>query len=409
MVALSLVAVGAFALYWLSGVALEMRHALPYFGADTWYYVKLAEPNVLGRIPKDYFLDRITRFHPTTVALALAWMKLASPLAQWFDPPQLLRGMSAAVGVVGIWATFSAFAAVVSRGYAVLFAVLYALSLGVWYFASIEESKIVTATLSALYIAGYLHLRQSWSNRRAAVLVSVLLLACLNEIVAGFVVVIPLMDALMQRRLDPRQVRWIAAQVLAGVAALVILEGVLNRWLLAGSKPSEEASHFAMMLSYMFRNEHGLGSLYLFLSNWLFFNIAAPTSEAGYALPLWPQYKGYFAPSLASYLASPATIALCVLFGLMLAAILLPRYRATSYGAASGVLVPLAAYTVLRGVFFFVFNPAEAQLFSQSTTLVHLLIIGIPFAASSFPAKPWVLGAFAALLFVVNGSFMFRL
>ena len=52
MVALSLVAVGAFALYWLSGVALEMRHALPYFGADTWYYVKLAEPNVLNGSPR---------------------------------------------------------------------------------------------------------------------------------------------------------------------------------------------------------------------------------------------------------------------------------------------------------------------------------------------------------------------
>jgi hypothetical protein len=197
--------------------------------------------------------------------------------------------------------------------------------------------------------------------------------------------------------------------VLAGVLALVILEGVLNRWLLAGSKPAEEASHFAMMLSFMFRNEHGPASLYLFLSNWLFFNIAAPAAEAGYALPFWPQYKGYFGPSLANYLASPAAAGLVVLFGLMLAAALLPRYRGKNDGAASGILLPLAAYTALRGLFFFVFNPAEAQLFSQSTALVHLLIIGLPFAASSFPAKRALLAAFAVLLFIVNGSFMFRL
>jgi hypothetical protein len=121
---------------------------------------------VLGRIPTDYHLDRITRFHPTTVVLALAWMKIVGPLSQWFDPPQLLRAMSAAIGVVGLWAATSAFAAVMSRGHAALFGIIYALSLGVWYFASIEESKIVTATLSALYIAGYLHLRQSWSGSR---------------------------------------------------------------------------------------------------------------------------------------------------------------------------------------------------------------------------------------------------
>jgi hypothetical protein len=407
---LSLLAVGAFLLYWLTGLALEMRQALPNFGADTWFYEKLAEPDALGRIRTDYHLDRITRFHPTTVVLALAWMQVLSPLSQWFDPPQLLRAMSAATGVVGVWAAVSAFSAVMTRGYATLFGIIYALSLGVWYFASIEESKIVTATLSALYIAGYLSLRQRWSEPRAALLVAILLLACLNEIVAGFLVIIPVVDFLMQRRLDRARIRWIGAQVLAGVLALVILEVVLNRWLLAGSKPADEASHFAMMLAYMFRNEHGLASLYLFLSNWLFFNIAAPAAEAGYALPLWPQYKGYFGPSsMADYLASPATAGLAVLFGLMLAAALLPRYRAETYGAASGILLPLAAYTALRGLFFFVFNPAEAQLFSQSVSLVHLLIVGIPFAASSFPAKRALLAAFALLLFIVNGSFMFRL
>jgi hypothetical protein len=164
-----------------------------------------------------------------------------------------------------------------------------------------------------------------------------------------------------------------------------------------------------MMLFYMFWNEHGPASLYLFLSNWLFFNIAAPTAEASYALPPWPHYNGYFEPSLSNYLASPAAAGIVVLFGLMVAGAVLPRYRAKNYGAASGILLPLAAYTGLRGLFFFVFNPAEVQLFSQSTALVHLLIIGIPFAASAFPAKRALLAAFAVLLFIVNGSFMFRL
>jgi hypothetical protein len=409
IVVVSLVLLSIFLLYWVSAIALETRKALPYFGSDPWYYVRLAQPNVIERTPGDYFLDRIARFHPTTVALAVVWMKMVSPLFAWFDPAQLLRVMSAAIGVLGVWAAISAFGTVLSRGYAVLFGIVYALSLGIWYFASIEESKIVTATLSALYIAGYLHLRQRWSNVRAALLLAILLLACLNEIVSGFLAAIPLVDAFMQRRMDRRFARWMGAQVLVGVVSLAILEGVLGRWLLAGTKVLEEGSHFEMMIAYVLKMPHGVASLYVMLVNWLFFNIAAPTAKPDYAMPMWPLYKGYFEPSLANYLASPATVASAVLFGVMVAACLLPRDRARSWGAATGILVPLAAYSALRGLFFFVFNPAEALLFSPAVTLAHMLIVGLPFAASRLPAKQVLLAAFAALLFVANGRLIFAL
>jgi hypothetical protein len=409
VVVVSLVLLSIFLLYWVSAIALETRKALPYFGSDPWYYVRLAQPSVIERTPGDYFLDRIARFHPTTVALAVVWMKMVSPLFAWFDPAQLLRVMSAAMGVLGVWAAISAFGTVLSRRYAVLFGIVYALSLGIWYFASIEESKIVTATLSALYIAGYLHLRQRWSNVRAALLLAILLLACLNEIVSGFLVAIPLVDAFMQRRMDRRFARWMGAQVLVGSVSLAILEGVLGRWLLAGTKVLEEGSHFEMMIAYVLKMPHGVASLYLMLVNWLFFNIAAPTAKPDYAMPMWPLYKGHFEPSLANYLASPATVALVVLFGVMIAACLLPRDRARSWGAATGILVPLAAYSALRGLFFFVFNPAEALLFSPAVTLAHMLIVGLPFATSRLPAKQVLLAAFAVLLFIANGRLIFAL
>jgi hypothetical protein len=57
-------------------------------------------------------------------------------------------------------------------------------------------------------------------------------------------------------------------------------------------------------------------------------------------------------------------------------------------------------------VFFLIFNPGECLLFSSGTTLTHMLLIGIPFAASRFPAKEGILAASAALLLIVNGSFM---
>ena len=72
----------------------------------------------------------------------------------------------------------------------------------------------------------------------------------------------------------------------------------------------------------------------------------------------------------------------------------------------AGVLAALLAYAFLRGLFWFVVNPFECVLFSPPATLAHLLLIGMPFAASRLPAKQGILAAFALLLFITNGTFV---
>lgn len=134
-------------------------------------------------------------------------MQILHPLTLWVAPIYVLKAMFAAVGAVGVWAAASACAAVVPRGCALLFGAIYALSFGVWYFASIEESKIVTASLAALYIATYLRLRTRWTMRGAVLLSAILLFACLNEIVSGFLIVIPIVDTLVRRGWDLRKGR----------------------------------------------------------------------------------------------------------------------------------------------------------------------------------------------------------
>ena len=78
--------------------------------------------------------------------------------------------MFAAVGGVGVWAAMAVFAAVVPRRQAMVWGAIYATSLSIWYFSSIEELKVAAATLSALYIAAYLHLRKRWTLPGAALL-----------------------------------------------------------------------------------------------------------------------------------------------------------------------------------------------------------------------------------------------
>ena len=401
-----LIALAAFGLYWLSSYILEQRNGTTHFAADTWFYTELADRDVLYRVANDEDLSRVFRFHPTTVVMAAGWMKIVAPLSRWIDRHYLLKAMFAAVGAIGVWAAMWAFAAVVPRRYAALWGLIYAASLGVWYFSSIEESKIVSATLSTLYIAVYLHLRNRWTMRGAGVLTAILLLACLNEIVAGFLVIIPVVDTLMRHGWDLRHGRWVAWHALAGPIALALLEGLTRGWTGVAATHAEGATHFSMLIWYISKNYFTAESLYAFAVRWLFFNIAAPELHASHWADASTNFGGDFRPVLANYLSSPVSVGLVGLFGVLMIASILSKQPAEDARNQAGLFPALMAYALLRSMFFFVFNSKECLLFSSSGTLAHLLMIGIPFAASSFPAKRTLLLVFAVLLFLTNGAFI---
>jgi hypothetical protein len=405
------IALCAFALYWVSALIIASSNRQHLFGSDAYFYAQLAGENVAARIGSDYWLDRATRFHPTTTVMALAWMKLFSPLTAWMSPQQLLRAMFAFVGAVGVWTAMIAFAAFVPRRQVPVWGIIYAVSLGTWFFSSIEESKIVTATLTTLYIVVYLRLRTRWTLRGVALLTAVLLVACVNEIVAAFLVAIPAIDTLVRRGWDLRCGRWIVWHGLAAPFAFVLLEAVVHRYTGAatsGGPAGEAVSHFDMLMFYLTQNDFSAASLYGFLANWLFFSIAAPTVVTTLAaLPEQPQFVGFFAPALANYLSTPVSSALAAVFGVMLAASLVPRFRRERIGGdMAAMLLAMLAYTLVRGAFYFIVNSRECFLYASGVTLVHLLVLAALFAASNFPAQRGLLAACALLLFIVNGTFI---
>lgn len=405
IVAFAAAAIAAFALYWATSFILEARNATAHFGADTWYYSELAEGDIFGRVAGNQQLDRIARFHPATVVFAAIWMKIFAPLTAWLAPLHILKAMFAAIGAAGVCAALSTFSTLVARRYVLLCAFIYAVSLGVWYFASIQESKIVTASLSAIYIAVYLQLRERWTMRGAVLLTVVLLAACLNEVVSGFLVVIPAADALLRDGWHWRNWRWTVPHALSAPLSYLVIEGVLyGRWV-ATLNP-EGDSHFKMFIGYIVKNEYTVERFYAFAANWLFFNIAAPTPYADRGVPPGATYNGYFDPSLLNYLYSPASAVLALLFVAVTAAMLLPRFRARVPWAVQSILWALMAYAVLRGAFFFLFNPREPLLFSPAVALAHLLVLGVLFTSSGLPAKRVVLAGFAVLLFISNGLFI---
>ena len=401
-----LIAVAAFSLYWFSSFLLEARGGTTHFAADTWFYTELAKGSIFERLADNYYLDRVFRFHPTTVLLAAGWMKLTEPLTAFISPLHLLKAMFALVGAVGVWAALWAFAAVVSQRLVAPLGAIYASSLSVWYFSSIEESKIVTTTLIVLYLATYLHLRSDWTLRGVALLTGILLVACLNEIVAGFVVIVPVVDTFVRQRLDLRAYRWIACHALAGPVALGILELIMRARVGAAGAHPEGANHFSMLIHYITNNDYSPAALYAFAARWLLFSIAAPSSDGSLHANPAINYGGDFEVALSNYLTAPVSAGLVVLFGLVLWASLSQRHRPAGLGDLTGVMLGLAAFAVVRGVFFLGFIPNECMLFSSSVTLTHLLLIAIPFAASSFPWKRSVLAGLAALLFITNASFI---
>jgi hypothetical protein len=161
-----------------------------------------------------------------------------------------------------------------------------------------------------------------------------------------------------------------------------------------------------MLLHYISQNQYTAASVYEFAIRWLFFSIAAPSPTARHDADASINYGGDFEPLLANYLSSPVSAILVVLFGVMLLVSVLPRYRGKAAACLPGVLLALAAYALLRGVFFLVFIPYECMLFSASVVLAHLLLIAVPFTASSFPRKQHLLAGVAALLFITNLTFI---
>ena len=384
-----LLAVAAFVVYWRSAVILDARGAKAMFGADSPHYEYLRQSLIN---------DRAARFHPLTIVLGLGWMKLLAPVTAWMTPAVLLNGLLALVGAVGVWASTVTCATLLPQRLALLAGVLYAVSLGVWYFAAIEESKIVTATLVVLYIAAYVRMRDRWTLGAAIGLSLILAMACLNEIVSAGLVAIPLVDAMARRGFDARREPWIAVHAMVVPAVWFFLEVFVNGRLIPETVHVEGQSHYNMLLYYLAKNDYGLASLYSFVLNWFLFNIAAPTPTA----PLWAEFGGYFAPAFTNYFRSLPTIGVVVSLAVVAVASLLPRAR--GLGSAGPLLLALAAYAFVRAAFFFFFNPAEPMLFSPAVTLVHWLILLVPFAASRFPAKEVVLAVLALCLIATNAG-----
>lgn len=401
-----------FVVYLGSAYLLAAEQRDEALGADAGLYRMLAYPT--------FAEDRVTAFHVVTVLLARAWIGIIAPLvgriAPDLWPPHMLHPLLAAVGAAGVIAAIYVASKFLARRDAILFGVIYGLSLGVWYFSCVPESKGLTAALIAVYLAVYLRFRDDRSMVSGLMLSGIMFAACMNDLTSAALLVIPLFDSVMRGRFDKSACARIGMQLTIGVVGAVVIQQLMVPLLPGNGSESAkdwpvESGAVALFLKYFQISDHSPSAFWSFLLNWLFFNIAAPQEHATHALALWPDYKGFFEPSLFGYLTSVTTLGLagCVASIIYFAAAPTSRGRITS--DAAGLMMGLLAFSVVRGVFFFLFNPGEAILFSSSVVLPHLLLFSIPFGTAkiSDQLRTLLLSGFAVLLFLANGRFIFAL
>ncbi len=387
---------GFSALYWMISDILPSLWKASSFGADSNLYLSLAQGQ-----PQDHVL----RYHPLTVVLALGWMEIHKALSLSLSPGQWLNGLFALTGALGVWAAISAFAAIIERHHALLWGLVYAVSLGVWYSSAIPESKILSCSLSAVYIAAYMHFRDRMTGPRVLLLTVIMAMACLNEIVAAFMAAIPFLDIAIRDGLVWKRFRWVVIHALPAPATLIFLETVVKKFVTGDGTLAVEASHWELFLTYVALNDHSFSSLYGFILNWFVFSLAAPTQYAVASVPLWPEYNGYFETSILNYGRHPISALFIVILSLISVSAVL-ALRAGLPRATLGLLAGLLAYSLARGFVFFLFIPPEALLYAPSVALPHLLILAILFAHSPFRAKTAAISALALSAFIVNLRFM---
>jgi len=396
-VAIAVLVAASFAIYMRSSFLIVAAQLPASFGADANLYYGIVTGDVS---------ERIAKFHPITIWLAVGWMHLMGPVgvAAQLNPQLILMALFALVGALGIVPAAIAFSTVTERRNAFCLAAIYAFALGIWYFSAIPESKIVTATLASLYVALYMRYRDDAQSTKPFFLYALMAIACLNEIASAALILIPFVDALLMGRLRAR-LAFLATNALIIMASLFALEAIINPHFAQETQTLEGENFLSMFRYYASLGDHSIGSLYAFALNWLFFNIAAPAAATNFVDPLYPGYVGYFAPAFSGYFMRPMSIMLLVPF-LALVALVLIDWKTALPDRNRSLLIALSAYSASRAAFFFMFNPAEALLFSPAATLAHLVICAIVLEKSPSLFKFPLLLSFALLLFASNLDFM---
>lgn len=324
------------------------------------------------------------QLHPLTAELLRIWRGVLDALSIE-KSPLVIKLPFAAVGALNVCLAAAAFRTVFDRSRSFIYAAIYGCTLSVWYFSATPESYPVSTFFYSLYLLAFLQAaRHGMTTLRAAMMAVALFVALFNDVSAVLLPIVPLTYYRLKAWNDSA-VRTAAlvqiAALAAGLALLAVSSGILGEHIGMLERYTPLAADDANRPNISFLN--GLVEATL---NFFFFGIAAPTSEVTYATALFPDYVGYFQPSLAAYFSHPAPILFLVAYLGLISFIRISRMTRLAIACIALVVVRWLATTA--------FNPGEAILYVSPIMLALLLFFFHFLEASGFRHK----AAFGAVL-----------
>lgn len=321
--------------------------------------------------------------HPISGRIVWYWRDILSAIGVPEGHTLAVKIPYAAMGAASFVAFAHIYYALFKTWRAWLFAGCVGASLMVWYYAGTPESYALTTFLYAAYTYCFIRCTEEapsyWFGGAAA---AIMFLAFVNDVSAPILLIMPVAYFGLRAITEPR-VRNIALMhigaLVMGLICLTLLVDLLGDY----SQMVDEYTPFEQEdgLEY----NHGLVEPFL---NFFFFSLAAPAGSLTYANALFPDYVGFFQPSLTGYFLNPFRL---VFLGLYLAPLWLLR-RVT----VDRVILGMLAFVGVRFIAVLLFNPSETIIYTSVVALPILAFIFFLVERSAFKHKI----AYAALFLV---------
>jgi len=318
--------------------------------------------------------------HPITAKLMEFYRGFISILLPITITPFVMKLLFSFFGAINVMIVHSICSMFFSRYRSVLVAVCYGFSLSVWYFSSVPESYVFSATLYSLYFWYFIKHCSDLRLIKVLILLGLLTLALLNDISSVYLLLLPFVYYNKKIITDKKIRSYFLLHVFFIFACCVVIK--INEW------PVVE------FYSNM-RNDFSVTSFIKDdfiepLLNLLFFSIGAPSHEVTYAPRMLPYYPGYFQPSVWGYMSQIVTAIFFVFYsGLMIIA--LTRVQLIKHNK---FIIPFIIFLFARYLSIIFLNPGEAFLFTMLSTLPLLLVLFCLFDSAQFRYK----GAFELIL-----------
>jgi len=320
--------------------------------------------------------------HPLTGWLITSYRYFINNLLHIAYSTTVAKFLFSFFGAINVMIVYRIFLMFFNRYKSFLFTVCYGFSLSVWYFSSVPESYVISATLYSLYFWYFIKHCSDLRLMKVLILLGILAFAICNDISSVFLLFLPLIY-FNKEIITNKRIRSYFLLHVFFLVALCIMFKFLG-W--------DVVKFFLIQREGYGPSSYVLSDFIEPFLNVIFFSVGAPSHETSYAPRLLSFNSAFFKPTLLGYMDHIVTAIFFIFYGSLMI-IALSRVQLIKHNK---FIIPFIVFIAARYLSIVFFNPGEAFLFTTLSTLPLLLILFCLFDTAHFRYK----GAFELVLFL---------